>query len=550
MSRVSSRAARASLVFALLLFVAAWILYPHELVASDPWNYSRRAFDISRRFDFGDTYIFGQRLAVTVPVALLYSVFGVGIHATNLWPLCAALMIMAVVWVASPDDGSRVAGMALCVTCVPLFRATTALWPDAIAAAFMAWSSLVLFNRRRLVQGGTDLWVPIAAVALLFVGGLAKESAAWTLPLWILALASDLRRPDRETLLRRFHVPAIVVGLVLAAGYLAFCWLVWSDPFVHFQSVDEQGGRYGWWSLQTAAEHLDRLTIGPVRLLLTEYGAPLLLLAAGGTLVRRPPSRPWACYTGWCLLLYWFGSISFNRYAPLPLTGRYTLPLLPGLLVLAALAASSLATRVSQIAGPRATIAVASVALVLVGLPLLPRLEAWRGRPPRESLAMAIVRREVADHPREAYLLICSDQRSPKSLAFHFGYRYPSNLVVVSVEDLTEEMLGSGRAFVFRDRSRSLFLETRYGEPHHDDEIEALGLERAYQSGDVVLFKSERASELAPLLAARRRAHAQGSSRCWRRNDQKASIGTKSPVFGPDWPLSVIGQPWPWPFMR
>jgi hypothetical protein len=459
---------RVALLLVLLLYVGLWIVYPHYFVASDPWDYSKRAFEISRHLDFGGDHVFNQRLTVVVPVAVLYSAFGVGLWTTDLWPLVAVLAIIVAVWLALPDESTRIAGMALAASSIVLLRASTALWPDIIATAFMAWSSLVLFNRRRLVHAGPRRLVPQLAVALLFAAGLAKETAAWMLPLWVSALACDLASRERAVWLRRFHLPAVTTAVALLGVYLAFCWLVWSDPLAHFRSVDAIGGTHPWsWANLSPDERIDRLTLGPARLLHERYGLPILLLAAGGAVLRETTTRPWAWYTGCCLLLYWFGSASLTRYAPLPLEARMTYPLLPGLLVLAAVAASRLAALLAHRARARRVApVVVLLALVglLTGLPFARWVAGWRGRS-EEADAMDIVRREVVEQPLRRHLLICSDQRSPRSLAFHFGYEYPDNLLAVSIADLRDELLVPGRHFVFRDRSRSRFLRRPTASP-------------------------------------------------------------------------------------
>ena len=195
---------RTWLLLALLLFIALWLLYPQEFIASDPWAYSQYAFEVSQNFDLGENHVFHHRIAVTLPVAFLYAIFGVNIITTNLWPLGSALLVVIVVWCALPDNRSKIIGAALCLTSVPLFKASMALYPDIIATAFMALSTLVLFNRKRFVQAHrTWLVAPLAAIFLLFLAFLAKESSYWVLPLWAMAFVADVRENDRTTLLRR-----------------------------------------------------------------------------------------------------------------------------------------------------------------------------------------------------------------------------------------------------------------------------------------------------------------------------------------------------------
>jgi hypothetical protein len=43
-----------TLLAVLLVFILPWLLCPQEFIASDPWNYSHRAFSISQSGDFGE----------------------------------------------------------------------------------------------------------------------------------------------------------------------------------------------------------------------------------------------------------------------------------------------------------------------------------------------------------------------------------------------------------------------------------------------------------------------------------------------------------------
>jgi hypothetical protein len=504
MNRGHSRIAAAGPwpLFALLLYVALWILCPQTFIASDPWVYSSRAFAISQHFDLGNSHVFNHRLAVTLPVAFLYMIFGVSMITTHLWPLCAALLVGLTVWLALPDRRSKIIGVALCMTSVSLFKSSTALYPDIIATAFMALSSLILFNRRRLIgRHGAYLLVPSTAVCLLFLAFLAKESAYWMLPLWALAFLADARRNDRTMLFRRFYLPALVTGILLGLGYLVFCSMMWEDPLARLKSIQSLTGHHVWsWERAPAGALTRRLTIAPVRLFVREYGAPVLLLALLAFVVAPQSLRPWGHYTLFCLLFFWFGSTSLSRYEPMPMDGRMTLPMLPGLLILAAYVASRLSVRSERQGWVNSSIPVLFI-LGIVVVPFVQHVHSQGGQGSAEANAMAIIQREVGIHPEREHLLVCSDARSPESLAFHFGYRYPVNLRVLSVGTLTEAMLDSADVrFLFIHEQRSAFLRSVYREPHYDREICSLGLAPVYAAGSVRLFRTERGQEVSRLI--------------------------------------------------
>jgi hypothetical protein len=481
----------------ILGLILLWAGTPQEYVASDPGAYARRAFNILQNGDFGSSHVFGHRIAVTLPVALLYALFGVNIHTTNLWPLIAVIILAVTVWLALPDKRSKCLGVVLCLLCVPLLDAAVVLLPDVIAAAFMGLSSLVLFKRRSVLQKtmGRSLAVPLAAVFLLFLAFLAKMSAYWLLPLWAMAIVADVRDNHTAPMLRRFYLPAVIAGLTLAAGYLLFCSVIWDDPFARFKSVQGLTGQHLWsWDSQNLSAMVRRLTVSPVRLLVAQYGT-LIVLAGFGVILSPVGLRPWTVYTVLCILFFWFGSTSFTRYEPMPLVPRMTLPALPGILILAGYAASRVRLASERRPVVNDTIAVLLL-LAIMALPFARHVESLRERPLAETRAMALVRQRVNDNADKQILLLCSDQRSPHSLSFYGGYAYPPNLRVAYPQQLDIGTSSFDEAFVFVHKQRSRFLQSAYGQRNFDKEIDALRLPIAYTAGDVVLFEAEHPENL------------------------------------------------------
>lgn len=518
------------LLLVLLLYFTLWIVCPQEFSASDPWSYSKRAYAISQDFNFYSSHVFSHRLGVTIPVAFFYSVFGVNIITTNLWSLCAALITIMTVWLALPDDKSKILGAILCLTSVPLFNSSVVLYPDMISGAFMASSSLVLFNRWRLIQSRrTWMLASLVAVSFLFLAFLAKESAYWVLPLWAWALFSDFKEKDRNVLIRRFYLPALGTGIFLGIMYLVFCQLTWGDPLARFKSIQELTGIHLWsWDKVSGVELWKRLTVGPVRMLRGQYPTLILLLAIIGLFTAPRSIRPWGQYAVCCLLFFWFGSTSFSRYEPMPLVPRMILPMLPALYILAAFTLSRYSVASDRVGwilpvfGKDVFLGVFGlsispnrvkwisrffpiiVVLALTGLPFVRcvRKQFSLGKETAELAAMSIVRREVKDHPDRNFLLVCADERSPESLSFYFSYQYPENLHVVSCVNLTDALIRSNEEVLFFvNRKLSKSLKNMYGTRNYDDEIDILGLTVVYESGDVVLLRSDEPEQLKNLMA-------------------------------------------------
>lgn len=485
--------ARIGLFLTLLLYVIFYIVCPQEFIASDPWIYSKRAFDISQELDFGTNHVFNHRIAVTIPVAFFYWAFGINIITTNLWPLCATLIVIISVWIALPDDKSKIIGLLLCLTSIPLSKASTSLYPDIIATAFMTLSSLILFNRHRMVHNQkTWLVTPLISISLLFIAFLAKESAYWIFPLWILFLFSDLINKDANILLRRFYIPAFITGILLGLVYFAFCYIVWDDPFARFKSIQNLTGKHLWsWDKVPLLELIKRLTISPVQFFVSQYSAPILLMAIIGFIIAPQSIKPWKYFIVSCLLFFWFGSTSFTRYEPMPLVGRMSLPILPALYILASFAISRLSIVHNR---PRWIDSFFPIILTLsfTGLPFIKYVISWTEKELSELNAISIVKKEVKAHPNKEYLLICSDERSPNSLSFYFEYRYPKNLYVVYPKNLTKELIYNKEIFLFIHRQRSAFLKSAYGSRHYDNEIDLLAFAPLYKSGNIELLKSKK----------------------------------------------------------
>lgn len=472
-------------------------------MGSDPWEYSLRAFKIAESADFRGHRFFDHRLSLTVPTAVAYKLFGVNIYTTNLLPLISSLLIIITVWLALPDGKGRMIGTIFCLTSVPLFKSSVELRPDIIAGAFMALSFYLLLLRNRITRhkrGITAICLPIVSVTLLFIAFLAKLSAYWIAPLWVWAFINDLKSDRKAVLLRCFYGPALITGICLASGYLLFCKLIWNDPFARLKAVQALTGVHLWsWDKASSLAILKRLTISPVGLLVRQYGVPIIVLAFLAPLVASKPVMPWALYALSCLFFFWFGSTSYTRYEPMPLLDRMTLPVLPAFIILAAHLTSRFSVTSGRPAWINSTIPVLLV-IAVNGFSFAQHLKTWKGKDLPEAEAISIVQQETEKNPEKQFLLICSDLRSPESLAFYFGYRYPENLRVLSFGELTQAFDQTSYVFVFINRNCSRFLEEAYGKRHFDTEIDALSLPIVFSSGSIVLFRTDDKKNIARLI--------------------------------------------------
>lgn len=487
-------------------FVALWLGYPHQFNASDPWSYSLRADYFMRHGVFGHVFnglpeTFDFRLGVILPVALIYKIFGVTILTTHLYPLCAALALIAIVWLALPGRKARLFGLALCLTSVPLFDGAVDLYPDLIAAAWMAASVALLDARTgNAVRAGSWSLVPVLAVACAFCAFLAKESAYWVLPVWLFVSVRDMLSGEAGLLWRRFYLPAIGTGVGLGMLYFLFNAVVWGDPRAQFQTIaavfaKQRADPDTWWTIYSGNGLLRRLTVEPALLLFRSHGPVLVFALLGGFALPRPLAV-WGVYTVTCLALFWFGSTNLTHYDPLPLYPRYILPALPGLYI----AAASFAARL-ELAGLRRPILnetlVAILVLSITCVPFGKFVRSWGSVDSGEADAMRIVREAVAVHPTTNHVLLTADARSADALAFYFAYAYPENLKVRAATGAGDSALTSyARLFLYANDERSAFLSGAYGERVFNEAFRKAGLPVLFERGGVALYEAATADAL------------------------------------------------------
>lgn len=424
-----------ALALALLVETALFAAAQGDFNASDPLAYAEKAREIaespSTAFAVMSNHPFDMRIGLTVPLAGLYRVFGVALWVTNLPALLAALGVLWIVYAAAPTARAKLIGLGLGVACTPLLRQAMILNPDLPCAALMGCSILWLARR----DGPHGARWAAGAMAVWFAAFLVKESALWVAPVWIYALVCDLRASGWRAAVRTF-APAILLGAALAAAYLALCAIVWRDPFARFAGVQALAHAHAW-SLenQPASAWIERLTWEPPLVLAKLFKLTLLPAVLAPWLMRGagPRVRIWGFATPAILLLFWFGSSSSTSYSPLPLAPRMLMPVVPGLLVLAAFGADAAFERLRGSAWRYVAAGVLAAALVLQVLSI--RLTIARPRP--LTAAFAALRAEAAASPRDL-VLVCVDAQTTALCRFYFGFPPPPHVRVVAAPEFAQ----------------------------------------------------------------------------------------------------------------
>src|SRR5580698_7629083 len=124
-----------------------------DYVAADPLWYASLAHSISidpaSVFGHGEAHQFVMRVGLTMPLALLYRLFGVSALVSNLPCLIAANGIIATVYAAARTPRAKLIGLGLCLASVPLFQHMRLLGIDLPAGALIGCSVLCMARRDR-----------------------------------------------------------------------------------------------------------------------------------------------------------------------------------------------------------------------------------------------------------------------------------------------------------------------------------------------------------------------------------------------------------------
>jgi hypothetical protein len=464
---------RLTLAVSLVVEVAIYWLGQGDFLATDPLWYADLAHHLAvdPSHAFVSNHPFEMRVGLTVPLAILYRVFGASPFVTNLPCLFAALGIVAVAWAAPPTPRGKLFACVFAVTLLPLVHHAILLNVDLPAAALMAWSILLLSRRR---------FVP--AMVVWFAAFLVKETALWCAPVWIWFA---VRESGWRVLWR-----AAAVGAALGIAYLVLCAVVWGDPLARFKGVEELTYEHKWaLSKKPASEWLARLT-WEVPWLLVKMFKFLLVPAVLAPWLVRGRERIWLVYTATIILLFWFGSSSFSGYEPLPIIQRMIVPVMPGVLIVAALASDAAIERFRL---PRWLVPAAVGAIAVMGALSITRRVLLRDRP--ETAAYAALRAEVAD-PSKRFTLVCGDPRCEAISNYYFDFAPPPNLKVAYGRGWTGPDGSTVRALVNMTRAAG----ARETNQDLSGPIEALQLPRLASHEDVRLYDAGDGARLYQVL--------------------------------------------------
>jgi hypothetical protein len=489
------------LVAGLALHTALWFAVQRDLAASDPLWYASWAHDLAFRpghlFEAHNNYPFVMRLGLTAPIAVMYRLFGVSTLVTNLPCLIAGLACVAIAYAAAPTPRGKLLAVGLAAVATPLWADGHELNPDLPCAAVMAASILCLARRDR----PRGAWWVAGAMIAWFLAFQIKEVALWCAPVWVWAVVRDLRAHGGRWVVRAFG-PALAIGAGLAAGYLAFCAVLWGDPLARFTGIDDAVATHEWardGAMTTG--RFARLTWEPPLLFYRMFRLALVPVLAAPWLVRGP-GRIWIVALASVVLLYWFGSSSATSYLPLPILRRMALPALPFVVVVAALAtdaAIDAARRRIHDRHRRLALGIACAALV-VALHAVPHVGSLRRLVGPEHPERAIYEALVAEvaGTTDRVVVVCGDPRCAPITGFYFGFEPPPQLTLIDAPAFAAAPLPErARVRLIAQVNRSNGVAGEVAR-----RAEALGLRRIVWHPEIRLYDAGDGARLHQALAA------------------------------------------------
>ncbi len=538
-----------------VIIILAWWVHPLPFEPSDLWGYSKRAHSFLS-FEGGeiiktssiDTHIFSQRLSVFVPIGIIYSIAGVSMEATTLWPLMAIIGVIWGLWYSLNHIEERFVSVFLATTSLPFFFQFRTLRPD-IFVALAVLIIFILINKRYKIK--SIFLYTILTSFILYFGLFAKLSIYWAGAVWLVVLAEDIYWGEWHRT-KQLHASVILGGLIALGGYLATCQAIWGNPLARLEGIQSVSGSHLWsWNEKSFADKMRRLTYGPLVTFTTAYG-PLFPLAIGGLLTWRKGVRFWDKALLTILLLYWFGTTSFSLYEPLPSMPRMVLPAFPMMCITAGsfvwndlLSSKAVKTRqlppfaavsalliVDLLKHPGSEVHLLSSGLALAGIIIrfLPSLRAPKqiriakleslntlisafalaaavavapsarflttvSKPDVEKEAMTLVKDRLSKQ-NQRVILLTGDQRSPRHLEFYYNYSYPPSLEVeyagstTKVESTCRSKRKDEDVLFMYNEGMSNFLNEAYGREFVSaDQIGLTPDRRLFGRGDISIFQ-------------------------------------------------------------
>lgn len=285
---------------------------------------------------------FTSRWGIVWLTALVYKIVGISEWSTTLPPLIATLIAINGIYFGLRWKSQTLAlgsSLILGLDFYTLFF-TNKLFPDSLVACCLAISLLILFRIRYANTEYPLLWAG-CFVACIFLAWVAKVTAIFSFPFFLLLLLSDLLQRNRQ----RFWIGVLSISILLVTCYLFWYQIKFGDPFFRFTSiVDAHYISHESYHDKGFLAIVKRITYQPVMMLINGsmiivvgLSLPSWLNINWRTFWKLPNGETFWFAASWMMFLaYWLMTTSWNYYNPLPLTARHALMIIPPFAILGA----------------------------------------------------------------------------------------------------------------------------------------------------------------------------------------------------------------------
>lgn len=277
-----------------------------------------------------------HRFLVFIPVLILNYVFGYSPFIISLYPLiCSLITILITFYILSRYFNLKLSFFITLLLSINLIQIifSTVLFPDIIVSFFASLLLVILY----LYRNTLNFIFPIISVFVFFLGFFAKEIIILMLPFIIYLCIDDIKRKNNMRFWQRFWILFMIfVSIVLLSFYL----LLGDYKFIY--TIMDKTHNLNYVPDYNFTEFIKRITYEPIVWFNYQLGYIFLLIFSIPSIVRTSRRKFKiidfesfiAVYFLSLLLLFWFGTTSLTRFAPILLIDRMLMMLIFPMVIL------------------------------------------------------------------------------------------------------------------------------------------------------------------------------------------------------------------------
>lgn len=326
------------IILILLLHLIFWMWLKPPVPQTDDLCYVQEGEKfLNGIYQFNDSPK-NHRLVVILPALLFTQLFGVNSFAISLWSLVCSLATISILFVFLKKIDLELAIISSLLVSLNIVQViySTVLFPDIIVSFFALLVMLMIFSGR---ENHEEKKYAFATVIFLIIGFFTKEIIILLLPLILFLSITDLKKKQSEKFWKFFYMWfSIALVMVLITSKIL------KDDFFFLYNCVEKNHNEVFISGYNLNDLLKRITYEPVVWLNNQLGYIFLFILAVPAIIEGLKKNNrfqnlesfFSIYFIGLLSVYWFGSSSVTKYAPILLLDRMWLLLIIPLCVLCA----------------------------------------------------------------------------------------------------------------------------------------------------------------------------------------------------------------------